>query len=1326
METDVFGEVLTQKPEQHELEKAKSRMDSPPFLFDVFINHHSEIQAFFDTGCLPYAAFSENLVRTHNLPRIPIPPRPLQLAKDGTPDYNLNSLTYATVDVNGRVERVYGYIIPHLHYDLILGKGWAERNHAVYKAKRRLLQIGQSTHRTNVHESGWLIQHKPHLRENARLTCAAVFAMELRRAARDGHAMPLCTVSVADIEKALAKLDEKKNPPTLEELRASLPKEIRDRASDFLDDVDGELPPHRERWDHEIHFEKHADGTEKTAPYGPLYEMSREELLVLRKTLTDLLSKGWVRASSSPASAPVLFARKPGGGLRFCVDYRGLNAITKKDRYPLPLVRETLRNLSTARFLTKLDVRAAFHRLRVREGDEWKTAFRTRYGQFEWLVTPFGLCGAPATFQRYINSALDTFLDDFCSAYMDDVIIYSDGDYLDHMQKVSQVMKRLAEAGLRLDRAKCEFAVSEVKYLGFVIRAGEGVTVDPAKIEAIRHWEDPTNVPEIRSFLGFANFYREFIPRFSVISEPLNRLTKKDVRWDWSNEQRNAFNQLKDILISSPLLALFNSERETVLEADCSGWALGAVVSQVDERGRLRPTGYFSRRLTAAEVNYDIHDKELLAITASMKHFQGELRSVSNFTVLSDHRNLQYFMTCRHLSERQVRLAGDLASFNFKIVFRSGRESGKPDSLSRRAQDKPKDTSDERLAGRTFQLLQDKWLPPQYVAKDQGLIIKNQLLAGISLSPLHTDPLESVSSTNPEPVDPTPPKGRDLFEAPDLQILWDRGIDQDKEYSKIYTAVALGHRSFTPQLKLSNVQIVDCTIDDRGALLRRGVLWVPDWEPLRTSLVQQTHDSHLTGHPGRDGTLAILQRSYFWPQQYLSVRQFTRNCSTCSRSKFRRLTPRGLLRPLPVPERFHSELSIDFMTDLPADDDGPRFLMVITDRLLKSCTLEAMTSMEAEACAECFLKCHYRFHGFPSAITSDRGSNWVGHFWSRLCKLVGVEQRLSTAYHPQTDGATERMNQEVLAYLRIFISYAQTDWPQQLPSAMLALNNRDSSVTGYSPFFLTHGYHAEPIQQVRRTPGSRQSPTARAESFVSRLHEGQETAKAAMATAQQVMEHQANRGRRPAERLAVGEKVWLNLKNVSTPQLKKKLAWTQAQYRVTKCISPDVYELDVPTQIHPRFHVDLLRRDPNDPLPSQIQDETQPPPLLDGDDPLWGVERVIRAEHRGRGRQRQVLVKWNGYLEPTWEPRSNLKNTDAFKAFVRKYGAQDNVGEDDAGARTGPRPRVSTRTRKQQTESAPLAAVMGFLDCFFIPRFSPSLPRALNPLFSSVEVGPMS
>ena len=1280
-------------------------MDSRPFLIDCLVDNVLIIPALFDTGCLPHSAFSSSLVNRANLPRIPINPRELKLAKNDPDSHPISDVTYVTLDINGRRQRLWGYIINDLHYDLILGKGWAEANDVVYEAAQRQLRIGTGATQICVRETGWMDrpavrERTKHIRE-ATLVSARVFKSLAQRAHRRNEDITIASVTMADINKALDKLAERRTPRSLEEIQTELPHQLRDVASAFLDDPPGpNLPPHRPGFDMSIKLEKDEAGRDLRPPHGPLYHMSQEELLVLRATLTDLLDKGWIRASSSAASSPVLFAHKPGGGLRFCVDYRGLNAITSKDRYPLPLVRETLRQLAKARLYTKLDVRAAFHRMRMAEGDQWKTAFRTREGSFEWLVCPFGLTGAPAHFQRWINSVLGDALDVFCSAYMDDVIIYTDGDEEDHFRKVNLIIHRMLEAGLNLDLNKCAFSVTKVKYLGFVVEAGVGIRVDPDKVEAITAWEAPTNPSAVRSFLGFANFYREFAPQFADIAAPLNDLTRRGSVWRWDEIHQNAFDRMKEILVCAPVLAMYDPELPTVVEADSSGYGLGGVVSQVGLDGLLRPIGFFSRKLTAAEINYQIHDKELLSIVSTIRHFRGELRSCQDqFTILSDHRNLQYFMTSRVLSERQIRWAEELSYYNFVIKFWAGKDSEKPDLLSRRDQVMPKDASDERLSERRFQLIRDRWLCPQMVTpktEHGGVAEEIQVSAVRTRSSFHTAPTSQESSLLPLPgspasdaLPPSPPPstpdaqteaspsalipdavspapGTAIFEDLEMQLLWDRGVSSDPLYRIAHHAVARGDRSL-PGVVDRAVQMPDCSIDERGVLCYRGVVWVPDHEPLRTNLIQRTHDSYITGHPGRDATLAILARSFFWPQQYLSVRRFVRNCPVCSRSKVTRQQGRGLLRPLPVPDRFHSELSIDFMTELPGDDkNAPRFLMVISDRLLHSVTLEAMPSMEAEECAQVFVNSHWRFHGFPTAIASDRGSNWTGRFWRHLCQLVGIEQRLSTAFHPQTDGATERWNQEVLAVLRAFISYAQTDWPKLLPAVQLALNNRDNSRHGMSAFYLTHGYHAEPIQQVTKGRGTK-DPAARANAFVSRLWEGQELARSAMVTAQQIMEHQANRKRRPAEQLRVGDHVWLNLRNVTTPQLKKKLSWTQAKYKITKVVAPDVYELDVPSDIHNRFFVDLLRRDPGDPLPSQVTDDAQPPPMVDGEDPMWAVERILRA---GRWKNRRgMLVKWVGYKEPTWTWRANLTLTDAYKDLVKQYGEEGTLVPQISGRR---------------------------------------------------------
>lgn len=1213
-------------------------MNCSPLTIELLCNKTHFFEALVDNGCLCRAIVRDDVVRSLQLPRIIVTPRSIEGA---TRERSvISEVTYLDMDIDGYKRRTWAYIAPRLSYPLILGKPWMEAEGAVYHAREHRLSIERAGN-MQVWEKGFAPASKRMQQcQQAKRVAGFVFEAEKRRARRSGAARTsIFAVTLADINKALA-------PKPTTPVRENLPKELLPWEKLFDKAEADKLPPHRAGADHEIPLQKGEDGQEREAPWGPLYGMSRDELLVLRKTLTELLEKGYIRASSSPAGAPVLFVRKPGGGLRFCVDYRALNAITRADRYPLPLIRETLDNLSKAKWFTKLDVRAAFYKLRIKEGDEWKTAFRTRFGLFEWLVTPFGLSGAPATFQRYVNTTLRPYLDIFCSSYLDDVLIYTSGSRREHMEKVKLVLSRLQAAGLNLDIDKCEFGVTTTKYLGFIITAGEGIRMDPEKLRAISEWEAPTTLRAVRGFLGFANFYRQFIRDYAKITAPLIALTRKGTPFRWKKEEQAAFELLKLRFMSEPALAQFDPDRLTVVEADCSGWALGGCLLQENEQGVLHPVAYHSRRLTSAECNYEIHDKELLAIISCLGAWDAELRSLSRpFRIISDHKNLRYFMTTRKLSERQVRWSEKLTRYRFMIEYREGAAQERADALSRREQDIPQDREDERFKAREIRLLRPNWVAP-------------------ALRPSGTIPVAPITTRGERVA-----KGEEVFMHEDLQHGWNAALKHDDLYPQIIGAVRRGERFFPPEWRVNeqrlSVSIAECTLDDRGILRYRGRIWVPNWEPLQTGLIQNMHDSAIGGHPGRDATLELLTRGYFWPQMFRMVRRFCRNCDVCGRKRVWRHLRKGMLKPLPVPERFWSELSIDFMTDLPAAAPGdPRFLMVITDRLSKMIVLEPMETMGAEACAERFVDCWWRFHGFPKAITSDRGSNWVGGFWSRLCELTGVEQRLSTAFHPETDGATERANQEVLAYLRGYVAYTQLDWSSLLPGAMLAINNRNSSSIGLSPFFLQHGYHLSPIQQVEISEGAASEPRKRAEDFVQRLKEATEFAQAAMAAAQQRMEETSNAHRTPSERFRKGDTVWLSLRNIRTDQPSHKLAWLQSKYHVTKVVNSHTVELDVPKGIHNRFHVDLLLRASSDPLPSQLNPDSRPPPVLPdalgGDDGEYQIESILRARTkrlRGKGRQvRQALVKWTGYQQPTWEPVSELLDTEALALFERKYG----------------------------------------------------------------------
>jgi transposase InsO family protein len=1132
---------------------------------NAIANSTTKATAMIDNGCCTYCLVNKRFVRKANLLRIPIPL--IQVKGINNQISTVSEITEFTLDVGGvQQHKVAAYITQSTYnYDMILGKTWLEDVGGVIDTENKSLWMRR--YRVSVRSSE---VHTP-------LECypvsAAAFQHHVRESRKECSGLQIFAASMQDIQKAL----QPKTHKTREEVQAALPAYLQPYVDLFVPTEGNKLPPHRgPKVDHTIELNQ-VDGQTPEVPYGPLYAMSRDELLVLRRTLLDLLDKGFIRASNSPAASPVLFVRKPGGGLRFCVDYRALNALTKKDRYPLPLIKETLSIIGRATWYTKLDVTAAFHKIRIAKGQEWMTAFRTRFGSYEWLVTPFGLANAPSTFQRYINWALRDFLDDFASAYLDDVLIFTEGSLHKHHKHVRQVIQRLEEAGLHLELSKCEFDVQRTKYLGFILEAGKGISMDPDKIQAIRDWQPPTTVKGVRGFLGFANFYRKFIKDFATLSEPLVRLTKKDTPFQWKEEQETAFQRLKESFFSDAILTTLDPERKAVIECDSSGFAIGATLSQEDNSGNLRTVAYLSRKFTPYEANYPIHDKELLAVIYCLQEWDSELRSVREFEVITDHKNLEYFTKKQKLTERHVRWAQIMSQFgHMKIRYRPGKENVRADALSRRDQDMPQGEHDERLASREFVML-----------------VPSQQQDPVYAAPVRTPSLTPEGSILPSTL-PQPPSLENL-----IATHWDQAVEEDQTYQAVRQAVKDGLRSINSVTKKIAVSLGDCTVTDNNKLQWRNRTWVPESEPLRTGIIQQAHLAVQTGHPGREETYRTISRMWYWPGMSEDNRRFVRNCEVCRQSTPWRDGKHGYLRPLPVPGRTWQHLTVDFITGLPLSS-GCIHLMVVKDRLSKAVTLIPLEKIEADDVAWAFVREVYRLHGLPQSITSDRGTQFISELWGKVCKLLGVQRNLSTAFHPQTDGLTERANSDIEVVIRTYVNHAQDNWATLTPILELMLNTRTNSTTGVSPFFLQHGFENSPFPPNLPENLSESDPldrttnaTERAEAIVRILQQAADWAVSAMTYAQQQQEAQANRTRQPAPKYQVGDWVWLNLKNVQTSRTSKKLDWKNAKFQVSRVRDPYWVELEVPWQTK-SYYVDLLRPAANDLLPSQQTRDSQP------------------------------------------------------------------------------------------------------------------------------------
>ena len=415
--------------------------------------------------------------------------------------------------------------------------------------------------------------------------------------------------------------------------------------------------------------------------YGRVYNLTPEEDIQMKEFVNKNLRSGFIQKSSSPYGAPCFFTKKKSGSLRLCVDYRALNKITKKDRNPLPLISDILRSLCKAVVFTALDLKGAYNLLRIKAGEEEKTAFLTKYGQYEFLVMPFGLTNAPAQFQKFMNELFRGKIGQYVVVYLDDIVIYSESD-ADHWDHVRAVLDILLQNNLFCAREKCFFGKRSLTFLGYEISAS-GVNMDTKKISSVLDWPIPKSVKEIQTFLGFTNFYRRLIKNYASLAAPLTSLLKLTASFE--DFDVKTFLTLKSCFAEPAFLAHPNESKPFIVETDASDFALGAILSQYDDCQVLRPIAFYSRQFTPAELNYEVYDKELLAIHAAFKEWRHFLQGGHHQTsVLSDHHSLQYFMTSKQLTRRQARWSLFLNEFNFVLSHRPGTMNGKPDGLSRR------------------------------------------------------------------------------------------------------------------------------------------------------------------------------------------------------------------------------------------------------------------------------------------------------------------------------------------------------------------------------------------------------------------------------------------------------------------------------------------------------------------------------------------------------------------------------------------------------------------------------------------------------------------
>ena len=533
--------------------------------------------------------------------------------------------------------------LPFREFNVILGMDWLSEHRAIVDCLNKKLSI-----RTSVDKELTVVGEKSECLPNV------ISAMKAQRLIRKG-----CQAYL------IYALESKENKPELKNIPT-----VCDFPEVFPEELPG-LPPERE-----VQFA--IDVLPDAAPVSKApYRMAPVELKELKTQLQELLDKGFIRPSISPWGAPVLFVKKKDGTLRLCIDYRELNKLTIKNKYPLPRIEDLFDQLKGAQHFSKIDLRSGYYQMRVKDADVPKTAFRTRYGHYEFLVMPFGLTNAPASFMDLMNRVFISYLDRFVVVFIDDILVYSKSRE-EHDQHLRIVFQTLKENQLYAKLSKCEFWLEEVSFLGHVVSA-EGIKVDSKKIEAVMNWKPPKNPTEVRSFLGLAGYYRRFVKGFSIIATPLTKLLHKNAKFEWNEKCQSSFEKLKAMLTEAPVLVQPESGKDYVIFSDASLNGLGCVLMQ---EGKV--VAYASRQLKTHEKNYPTHDLEMAAIVFALKIWRHYLYGEKCY-IYTDHKSLKYLPTQKELNLRQRRWMEFIKDYDCLIDYHPGKANVVADALSRKS-----------------------------------------------------------------------------------------------------------------------------------------------------------------------------------------------------------------------------------------------------------------------------------------------------------------------------------------------------------------------------------------------------------------------------------------------------------------------------------------------------------------------------------------------------------------------------------------------------------------------------------------------------------------
>ncbi|KAJ3568702.1 hypothetical protein NP233_g5537 [Leucocoprinus birnbaumii] len=858
---------------------------------------------------------------------------------------------------------------------------------------------------------------------------------------------------------------------------------------------------------------------------------------------------------------------------------------------------------------------------------------------------PMGLRNAPAIHQRRVNQALRRYLGKFCHIYLDDIIIWSDS-IDEHRKHCRLILKALQDAGLFCNLKKTKLFQTEVHFLGHIINR-DGIYPDNKKIERISNWPTPTSAKEVRGFLGLVRFLASFLPQLAKYTQILNRLTEKECDYDfpeWTEAHQAAFDGIKQLVLSADCLTVIDHtlmpEYRVFVTTDASDTRMGAMLSFGKTWEAARPVAFDSKPFKGAELNYPVHEKELFAIVRALTKWRSDLLGIP-FTVLTDHRTLECFQTQKHLSRRQARWMELLQQYDFEIVYVKGEDNAVADALSR--------TNFEEASTEA-----DAWkhCPSDYI--DELDIPVCAVLEAPRISPWET--VKSLRDGSKEVTTHQP-------------VAAVMKISSEDELRK---AIIQGYQDDVWCKKALETKMDYLTMEG-DLLFYKGRLIIPRVGQIRETILSLAHKA--LGHFGFDKTYETLRESFYWPgmRTYLES-AYIPSCLECQRNKAPTTKPVGPLHPLPVPDGRFSSIAMDFVGPFP-EEDGFDYLLTITDRLgadvrLVPCT----TAISASELAELFFTNWYCENGLPTEIICDRDKLFLSAFWREFTSLLDVKVKMSTAFHPQTDGSSERTNKTVNQLLRNYVTENQEGWVRALPRVRFAIMNTVNASTGYTGFQLRMAFSPRVLPVLSDTAlAEKERPGA----MIARLGKIDMAAQDNLLETKVNQAASANKHRRDEFPFKVGEQALLSTKNrmkdvqnVSGNKIASKLAPRyDGPYRIVATDeSHSTVTLDIPGPDNKCrvFHTSVVRKfvapgpehRGGEELTRQTSRSKDPPPIMTRTGPEYVIEKIL--QHRRKGNGYEFEVKWRDFPDSEehneWMTTTKLKHTVALERYLQTTG----------------------------------------------------------------------